>query len=93
VHDNRAINTVLVNARNAYAITTISTLNTFVAFLTLITFDSCWALLTVITPWTLRSLRAGLTHWALLTLRPSNPFNVTYLSPCYFGTNKIQDLN
>jgi hypothetical protein len=83
----------LVNARDAYAIITISTLDTLIAFLALITFDSCRALLTVITPWTLRSLRAGLTHWALLTLRASDPFNFSNLSPRYLSTNEIQDLN
>jgi hypothetical protein len=83
----------LVNARNTYAIITVSTLDALVALLTLITLNTGWALLTVVTSRSLRALNTLLTLRAALTLWPGNLFNVTYLSPRYFGANKIQDLN
>jgi hypothetical protein len=83
----------LVNARNTYAIITVSALNALVAFLALITLNTGWALLTVITPWTLRSLRAGLTHWALLTLRPSDFFDITDFGAGNLASYKLKDLN
>jgi hypothetical protein len=83
----------LVNARNAYAIITISTLDTLVAFLTLITLGSCWALLTVITSWTLRSLRAGLTHCSLRSGRPSDLFDITDFGAGNLASYKLKDLD
>jgi 1,4-dihydroxy-2-naphthoate octaprenyltransferase len=83
----------LVNARNTYAIITISAFNALIAFLTLITFNSCWALLTVIAPWTLRSLRAGFTLWAALTSRASNLYGVANLSASNLASYKLKDFD